>query len=176
MDTQKIEPLLMDYALGATSAEVSALIEAFQERDADVQARLQQWQEIADLTRRAIAPHETVAVPVFPRSRLQTAQRNAQRRQTLVRIAALAACLLLGYLIGTESHGRPEVASLAAGFPKIRFATPACADVPVATVNDFWSQSRLLAAIQRTSNRQPKSQSSWNSIGNFSVLFHPSGG
>jgi anti-sigma factor RsiW len=176
MDMQKIEPLLMDYALGATSAEVSALIEAFQERDADVQACLRQWQEIADLTRRATAPHETVAVPVFPRSRLQTAQRTAQRRRTLVRIAALAACLLLGYLIGTEAHGRPEIASLTAGLPKTTLATSASADVPVATANDFWSQSRLLAAMQRTSNRQPKSRSSWNSIGNLSVLFHPSGG
>jgi anti-sigma-K factor RskA len=176
MDTQKIEPLLMDYALGATSAEVSALIEAFQERDADVQACLRQWQEIADLTRRATAPHETVAVPVFPRSRLQTAQRTAQRRRTAVRVAALAACLLLGYLIGTEAHGRPDVASLAKSVPMTMVVSPASADVPVATMNDFWSQSRLLAAMQRTSNRQPKSRSSWNAIGNLWVLFHPSGG
>jgi len=176
MDMQKIEPLLMDYALGATSAEVSALIEAFQERDIEVRARLRQWQEIADLTRRATAPHETVAVPVFPRSRLQTAQRTAQWRRAAVWGAAMAACLVLGYMIGTQAHDRPEVVSLAAGLPKTRLAAPAASDVPMATVNDFWSQSRLLAAIQRTSNRQPKSRSSWNSIDNLSVLFHQSGG
>lgn len=136
MDTQKIEPLLMDYALGATTPEVAALIEAFQETNADVRAQVSRWQNVANVARQAMDDGISNPLPVFPRRRLQSAQQRARWLWSAVRTAALAACLLLGYLAGIQGHDRTSPAG-------------AVSDVPIAAVHDFWSTERLRAVAEQ---------------------------
>jgi hypothetical protein len=174
MEPQKFEAIFMDYALGATTPEVAALIEAFQEKDADVRRHVAEWRGVTALARRAIPAQEFVNVPIFPRSRLQNALRSAQWRRTAVWGAALAACLMLGYFVGKRGFDRVEVPASSSGVPTALVAAPAAANVPVAAVNEFWSQSRLVAEAQRSAGQPVRSGS--NAFGNLSVLLRQSGG
>ena len=170
MDMQKIEPLLMDYALGGTSPEVSALIEALEEKDAGVRTEVDHWRSITALARQT-APVETAAsVPLFPARWLERAGRVARYRQAAVWCAALGACLMLGYVIGNAQGDRGQSATLT-GKP-VAIATSS--NVSTVAVDGFWSPARLIA-IQRESQRS-QAQSSWNSFNKLSILFHPSGG
>ena len=180
MELQKIEPLLMDYALGATTPEVSALIEAYQEKDAQVQANLEQWRGVAQLARRAIPTEETVTVPIFPRQLLQSARRTMLWRRAAVWGAALAACLMLGYFAGSVGHHCSDMAAPLGGAPTTSVAitsvapgSPAAA-LPVAAVGNFGSAAWWRAMAQRNAARPVRSSS--NSFGNLSDLLQRFGG
>jgi hypothetical protein len=171
MELQNIEPLLLDYAWGATTPEVSALIEAYQEKDAEARSALEQWREVAQLARRAIPAQESITVPIFPWGRLQGIRRTAQWRRAAVRCAALAACLMLGYLMGSQVRDRAGMtATLNGARPTLATTT----DVPVAAVKDFGSPSWWRAMAQQNANRPVRS--SPYSFKNLSILFHQSGG
>jgi hypothetical protein len=173
MEMQKIGPLLMDYALGATDAEVSALIEALAAKDADVQTQLQQWGEVTALAKRAEPEREMANVPVFPRQELESARRVAIWRRTAVQIVALAACLMLGFFAGSRLSGRAAVSSNDA--PQIAVTSaPVTGEGPVAAVKDFWSPARLMAVAQSNAERPAPARSS--SVGNLSTVFSQFGG
>jgi anti-sigma factor RsiW len=163
MDTQKIELLLMDYALGATTPEVTALIEAYQETNPQVRAEVAQWRDIAAVARQAMEEKKSATPPVFPRRQLHSAGRHAQWRKAAVRITALAACLFLGYVAGSQWNNRA--------------ATPATAtavSAPVAAVENFWSMSRLRAVAERDAAQSARPSAS--SVRNPSVLLQQFGG
>jgi anti-sigma-K factor RskA len=181
MDMQKIEPLLMDYALGGTSPEVSALIEALQEKDTGVRTEVDQWRSVAALARQTAPAEAAVNVPVFPVRRLKRARRVARVRQAAVWCSALAACLVLGYLVGNAHGDRTKLATLAgqpAGVATVSsIAVNAMGEsVPVAAVIDFWSPSRLIALAQRNSNRPIPTPSSWSGFSDPSTRLHSFGG
>jgi anti-sigma-K factor RskA len=173
MELQKIEPLLMDYALGATTPEVSALIEAYQEKDAEVRTRLEQWRGVAQLAQRAIPAEESVTAPIFPRRKLQSARRTMLWRRAAAWGAALAACLMLGYFAGSQRRDRVETVATLGGAKVATLA--AAADVPVAAVENFGSQAWWRAVAQQNADRPVRSSSSY-SFGNLSVLLQRFGG
>ncbi|HTQ37828.1 MAG TPA: hypothetical protein VMJ32_02305 [Pirellulales bacterium] len=175
MELQKFEPLLLDYALGVTTSEVSALIEAYQDKDADVRTQLEQWRGVAQLARRVIPTEEAVTVPIFPRQLLQTAGRTMWWRRAAVWGAALAACLAVGFFAGSVSQRHSEAlarSSLSAG--SLVASAPAVEHLPVAAVENFGSPSWWQAMAQRSADRTIRSPS--YSIKNLPVLFHQLGG
>ncbi len=172
MDTQKIEPLLMDHALGATTPEVGALIEAFQEKDTEVRARLEKWLEVAELARRAMEERAVTALPAFPRRQLQVARRGMQRRRMLAWSGGLAACVLIGYLLGNRGHDHPATPAAVTADP--RPTSEAAVDVPVAGVKDLWSISRLRASAERNASRPVRSSAT--TLWNRWISFHQLGG
>ena len=172
MDTQKIEPLLMDHALGATTPEVGALIEAFQEKDTEVRARLEKWLGIAKLARRAMEETVVTALPAFPQRQLQVARLGTQRRRMLVWSAGLAACMLIGYLLGSRGHGHPATPAVVTADPRPTLA--AAVAVPLAGVDDFWSIERLRASAERDAARSVRSSA--NTLWNRWTSFHHLGG
>jgi hypothetical protein len=178
MEPQQIEPLLIDYALGAASPEVSTLIEAFQAIDVDLKSRINQLRQLTELARQAIPAYQTLTVPLFPHRQLQSARRLSQWRRRAVRIAALAACLLLGISIGNRLRSPAMTsATTATALLSSTSTTAAPADaVPVAAVDDFCSYSRFLAVTQRNVDRPAHSQPAWHSFNDLSLLFHPLGG
>ena len=173
MEMQKIEPLLMDYALGATDTEVSALVEALAAKDGHVRTQLEQWGEVAALAKRAEAVREMANVPVFPRQGLESARRAAIWRRTAVQVAAIAACLMLGFFVGSVNERNREL-TLTGDMPQMVVAnTTIAGEVPVAAVKEFWSPARLVAVAQSNAERPAPARSP---VGNSSTMFFQSGG
>lgn len=169
MEMQVIEPLLMDYALGATDVEVSALVEALAAKDGQVQVQLQEWGEVAALAKRAEPMREMADVPVFPRQELESARRARIWRRATVQVAALAACLMLGFFVGSQVNGRNRELELPGAVSQMVVThTTIPGEVPVAAVKEFWSPARLIAVAQSNAERPAPARSA---VGNPSREF-----
>ncbi|HZZ29702.1 MAG TPA: hypothetical protein VFE46_17025 [Pirellulales bacterium] len=175
MDLQKIEPLLIDYALDVAPPEVMALVEAYVEKDAVAGAQLVQWQSVVGLARRAILNRNSTlalaAIPVFPRRRLQTAQRRTRMRKGATWAAALAACLTLGFFAGSQTQRQPNATAAASGNQKPALGT---AERPIAAVRNFGSLAWRRAMVQQIADR-PEQPSNY-ALKDLMILYHPTGG
>jgi|SRR5271170_8016435 len=167
MNTEKIESLLLDHALGATSGDVAALIEAYVAKDDAARAKLEQWRQLAGSAKRALQAGP-VMLPAFPRQALQ----RSQHRKVL-RLAAwgagMAACVAVGFAIGSWRYGgvggggggeeaQPVMAQMSSGV--MEQVTPA----RVAAVRDFWSVSRLREYARSAQKSAADADTSWWSM------------
>jgi hypothetical protein len=151
MDIQTIEPVLIDYVLGGATPEVAALVDAFQEKDAEAQACIERWSKLAGLARQAMENDQTRPLPAFPQRQMHVARQGAQRRRAMLWAASLAASLLVGYAIGNFGRGRqmaPEVA-----MTRSRPSPVEAANRPSSNASDFWSVARMRDVAQRIAQR-----------------------
>ncbi len=139
MNNEKLEELIMDYALGATTSDVTLLLEALGEKDAEVNERLNEWECIADLARRAGETAHRPALPAFPRGELELARRSRVARRAVMWVAGAAACVAIGFFGGTLRYTEAPTPQ-----PERTVAT-VTAEAPVMAVADFWSVARLRA-------------------------------
>jgi hypothetical protein len=156
MDAEKIEGLLMDHALGATSGDVAALVEAYVEKDAAARGKLEEWGALAAGAKRAMRT-EAVMLPEFPRKALEQAERRRWWGKSLLIGAGMAACVAMGFgsaRLG-EQRGVPEpmVAEAVVGGSTL-------SPQRVAAVQDFWSVARL-RAYALNSPKPTEQTSSW---------------
>ncbi|HUO10480.1 MAG TPA: hypothetical protein VM008_19400 [Phycisphaerae bacterium] len=171
MDMVKIEALLMDHALGGTSDEVGALVEAYVERDAAARARLEELRGTVGAAKRALAS-QPVLLPAYPRGALEHSMQRHLWKRRVVAGAAIAACIAVGFLIGDLWRGenrKTDIATRVASVPAQKSGVPVAAEM--ATVRDFWSTARLRASAEQAS-KETNAQSdrririqSWNHIG-----------
>ncbi len=66
---EKMEGVLMDYAVGETSAEVSAMVEALMEREELVRRKVEEWRRIVGDARGAMREKMKVELPAFDAGR-----------------------------------------------------------------------------------------------------------
>ena len=168
MDIEKIEALLMDHALGGTSEEVAALVEAFVEKDAAARGRLEELCGTVGLAKRVMGAdvpsamhaqgpfpeHGTRGLPALPRAAIERSLRRAMWKRRVLAGAAMAACVVLGTFCGrfwtTKGIDRVVI---------VRAAESAARPAEVAVVRDFWSVDRLRAAAQEASRETPQTTS-----------------
>jgi hypothetical protein len=154
MNPATLESLLMDDALGALAPEVHVLLEAYLATDEPARRRWLSLHKLTDQSSRALADRITPDLPPFPRRHLESRRRS----DLIVRFtgagAALAACVLLSFVLGL--WWRPAIKAtptVAAGPAPAIPAPPAPAQV--AQVRDFWSLPRLAAYAERTAAQVP---------------------
>jgi anti-sigma factor RsiW len=147
MDAERMDALLMDHALGETTPDVAALVEAYVEKDAAARATLEEWRATAGLATRALQG-KPVVLPAFPRAALVRSQTLRQWRSRILWGTGMAACLALGVAVGIRwnSQEQPPVVPLAQA-PVVPLPPP---PMRIAAVRDFWSISRLRAIAENT--------------------------
>ncbi len=174
MDLQKIEPLLLDYALGATPPEVAALVEAYLETDTAARSQLAQWQSMVGLARRAIPEQAAAgAIPAFPHRQIQTAHKRARWQKAAAWAATMAACLTLGYFAGNQIRTQPNTSTnIAAGDAQQQASVTV--EQPIAAVRNFGSPAWWRAMAQQNAKR-PDRPSTYT-LKDLAAKYHPTGG
>lgn len=140
MDTETLERLLMDRALGGLTPDAADLLTAYLAHDAAATARAHEFDAAAAVARAVLRSGGGGALPPFPALRLHKLE-EARRRLRIVRnVAGLAAALVLGLGIGAglwrgggglPGRVQPQVAVV----PETR---------PMALAGGFWSTERLI--------------------------------
>jgi hypothetical protein len=145
MDDETLQRLMLDDSLGALSDDIRSLLaECIEAAGAPAAARAAQYRRTVDDARAAMVQPSGAALPPFPAARLRREALTIRRRRAAGRIAALAACLVLGLGLGRLVFGRADVPAPApAAITVAQVAAPA-APAPQA-VTEFWSSSRLAA-------------------------------
>jgi anti-sigma-K factor RskA len=176
MDLQQIDSLLMDHALGGTTPEEAAVIEALAEKDSTVRARLDEWRGLANLARRT-ASDAPVALPPFPAHRFSSQggrkwrrfftwlwfgvpmgfdadNRGGQWQRVVAWGVSMAACIAIGFAVGRPWGQQPSGPS---GVVAVVNTAPAAPIVAVSMrsgeENGFWSESRLRAYAMEHAGR-----------------------
>jgi hypothetical protein len=152
MEPETLQRLVLDDALGVLSDDVRALVaERVAARGGPAVADAAAWRRTVDLARQAMrqglpdAPAERL--PAFPAARMRREAAALRRRRWAGRIAALAACVLVGVGAGFFAFGRaaPSAPAVAPARWVARAGGPAA--VPAAVgVREFWSIARLAGA------------------------------
>ena len=148
MDSETLDRLLMDRALGGLPPDVEALLAAYLEQTPTAAARATDYTAAADAARQVLRSDRPATPPPFPALRLHQIA-EARRRLRLVRhVAGLAAALVFGVGLGAGL--------LRTSAPADRPAPPAAVErVPIdqrPIANDFWSTTRL---YERTRQVRP---------------------
>lgn len=106
MNPETLERLLLDRSLGVLSPDAAALLDAYLARDPDAFRRAAALDATVDLARQAMADDAPAGqLPPFPAERLQRTAVAFRRWRIIGRAAALAACIVLGVLIGLSLSG-----------------------------------------------------------------------
>ena len=146
MDSERIDALLMDHALGGTGGDVAALIEAYVEKDVEARGRLDGFRATVGLAKRAVAV-KAVVLPTFPREALERSRQGMGWRRGVLWGGGIAACVAVGFMMGSgwraTAPSIPVIAQMGAGEGATSSSPPA--PERVAAVKDFWSMSRLRA-------------------------------
>lgn len=146
MNTEKLNQMLVDRAVGELPADVTELLDAYLAHDAPSAGRMSEIRETVGLARQVLAASvpETGKIQPFPSARIAAA-RNRRRMAGWVRPLALAACIVLAFLSGTRWNRAPQPLDA-------RALALAAADV-----SGFWMvSSRRTAAIDRQTSEFPK--------------------
>jgi hypothetical protein len=146
MDPETLERLMLDDALGVLSEDVRALV---MDRVAASGAAAQAgaYRRTVEAARAALGPRRREALPPLPTARLRREAARLRRRRFTGRVAALAACLVLGLGIGYLAFSR-AAATAPAAVP-VRVAqggalVPAVPAAGSAGAGEFWSSRRLV--------------------------------
>lgn len=138
MDDTTLDRLMMDDALGALEADVSALLAAYAVDLPQVEQRRAGWGDLAERARQAMVTPPAQALPPFPGAQLRAARLWHKGGIAL----AIAAVLVLGIGIGLWMPTQRGAVA-----PVVRFTPTATSPQPrAAGVSDFWSSRRLLAS------------------------------
>jgi hypothetical protein len=149
MDPETLERLMLDDALGALAEDVRALV---MDRVAASGAAAQAgaYRRTVEAARAALGPRRRETLPPLPTARLRREAARRRRRRLTGRVAALAACLVLGLGIGYLAFSRaaatapaPAPVRVAQGGPLIP-AVPAADSAEAGGAGGFWSSRRLV--------------------------------
>jgi hypothetical protein len=145
MDSEMLEKLLMDKALGAVSPEVGALLGAYLEGDARARKEAVAIDGVVGLARKAVGGGaELKAAPAFRADEVRT----VRRRRVIGRIGAIAAgmaaCLTVGFVLGAfRTRGGAQVGT-------VPVVAQVAGEVRMEdSKTDFWSVERLRAMAKR---------------------------
>lgn len=164
MNDETLERLLIDRSLGALSADAAALLDAYL-RDNPAAARTATaFDETAGLIRQSLPAAPAASLPPFPRARLHDAHRNAARWRIVRSALALAACVVLGFSLGSRPLGGPVKRENTG--PAVASVLPrdgrASDRVNESAESDFWSAQRM--RVRFTSDSRAASRRVvWNS-------------
>lgn len=158
MDTETLERLLMDRALGGLTPDAAELMTAYLAHDAAAAARAREFDAAAAAARAVLRPGGGAALPSFPALRLRKLE-EARRRLRIVRnIAGLAAAIVLGLGIGAGLWRGGGVSPVQ--------TRPQAVVVPesrvIAVAGGFWSTERLIEQA-RHAKRAGAPRLIWNS-------------
>jgi anti-sigma factor RsiW len=161
MDAEKLNALLIDHALGETIPDIAALMEAYIEKDPAARATLEEWRATAGLAKRALQGNPVI-LPAFPRAALERSQAMRQWRTRIFWSAGMAACLAVGFMIGTRwEEPTIQVAQAPNGIPSQTSPLPT-STAHIAAVPDFWSVSRFRAIAENS--QKPAKIATWTNL------------
>jgi len=151
IDREILERLLIDRAVGALPPDVDVLLDDCLERNPAAAAEAEKFALTADLARRALAPvegrNEYSLPPLALRRRRMTVRRIAAR------VAALAACLLIGLVLGIRLSPSPPAVEASA--PVASVSVGEGSEPTAATyTSEIWSIQRFREALARPRRRE----------------------
>lgn len=143
MNTETLDRLLMDRALGALPRDADALLAAYLDHDSASATRAREFNAAATAARRLFQQPASAGLPPFPALRIHELEQARQRLRILRHVAGLAAALVvgLGLGIGFSSGRAPRAAEPTATLShEPRWASAAAPGRPQ---QGFWSTQRL---------------------------------
>jgi anti-sigma factor RsiW len=166
MDSETLERLLMDRALGGLSPDVDSLLTTYLETDPQAAARAAEFQAAAITARMAFTQAAPSVLPPYPASQLEHLG-QVRRRLVLIRnVAGLAAALVLGVglggaffrHVGAQGGGAIEPA----GPMLTRVFAVASATAESSGAEGMWSTQRLYERA-RSAKRADTARVFWDS-------------
>ena len=146
IDREILERLLIDRALGGLPPDVDALLDDYLASDPAAAAEAEKLARTADLAQRALAPPE--GANQYPLPPLALRSRRVTVRRVAGRAAALAACLLIGLVLGIGLSPTPAVVETTAPVATVSVgeeSEPAAATY----TSEIWSAQRFREALAR---------------------------
>ena len=143
MDSETLEKLMIDRALGAMPPDCEILLAAYLETRPDAAAECRTIEQTIELARRALADGSATTLPAFPAERL----REAQRTDGLWRMTRAAVGIAASVVIGFGMHAvffparTPETGTAGSGIVANR--GPEKQIEQVSEDAGFWSGERL---------------------------------
>ena len=163
MNEETLDRLLLDRALGVSSPELDALLEAYLQRDPAAAARAGEFDTATDLAREVLKDAPAATLPPFPAAAVRQAERT-RRQLVLVRnVASLAAAVLLGVGVGAWSMRESTEMQPAPAPPSaVTFVKADAAKGPVGDTGGFWSRQRLFENLREGKRPRP-TRTQWHS-------------
>jgi hypothetical protein len=140
MDSETLDRLLMDQALGALPLDVDMLLAAYLDHDAAAAARAREFAAATMAARRLLRQPTPTRLPPFPAADIHNVEQTQRRVHALGYVASMAAVLVVGIGLGLVFPRSPTRATPA---PLITLASAA----PIVAAHEaeagFWSTQRL---------------------------------
>lgn len=154
MKKESLDMLLVDRALGELSPEVAELLEEYFATHPNAAVSAHEVEEVLDRVREFAQRDMAPRTEALPRHKWREVLRSAQVRIWFPRVVGLAACLVVGVLIGGLTSQSPHKLSDGQGIPLIqesgeesRAAEPAA--------GGLWSKARLAKESLREPEARP---------------------
>jgi anti-sigma factor RsiW len=163
METETLERLLMDRALGELSPDAETLLAAYLEHDAVAAARGREFELAAIRTRQVLRQAQPTTLPPFPAARMQALNRGPRRLVLLRNVAGIAAALVLGVALGAglDRHVAAQRTAGASPLPAPVFVIARMGAEATGSAG-FWSVQRLYERA-RDAKRTQATQLIWDS-------------
>ncbi len=157
MNNQTLERLLIDDALGALTADTSALLAAYTASTGTEEQRLK-WKQLSEVAIRALYLSPAETAPPFPQRRLRIARIQRAARAAM----AIAATLVIGVGIGLCVPNPHSLPASSADLVKNQSTAIPVKRLPVVEAADIWSTDRLIATALEHKDLS-KSEWHWSS-------------
>ena len=143
MDHEMLERLLIDRSLGSLSTETEALLTDYLEYNAVAAALARDFDDTVALAKRFLPEERSKSIPPLPRRKLEQSKKWNQYSLAFRKIAVIAACLLIGFLIGLpfSRSSRQSASKMEQVFP-LEFAAIVDDSDEFPDHDGFWSLSR----------------------------------
>ena len=162
MDSETLERLMLDRALGALPADCEALLVAYLESHPEAASACREIEQAVGLARRALAEEPTKPLPAFPADRLLRSGRSFRLWRTARVAAAVAASIAIGFgahvwlsRASTTGSGRPPA-------PMVAYSGSEQVSEDGREGAAFWSGRRLYERAAGT-QRQSSNRLIWDS-------------
>ncbi|MBN1489553.1 MAG: hypothetical protein JXA69_06505 [Phycisphaerae bacterium] len=162
MDSETLEKLMIDRALGAMPPDCEILLAAYLETHPDAAAECGSIEQAVELARQALTDGSAATLPAFPAERL----REAQRTDWLWRMTRAAAGIAASVVLGFGAHAMffpaatPETGMSASSL--IAVHGPEQRTEEIGEDAGFWSGERLREQVAEAP-RQETTRLVWDS-------------
>ena len=171
MKTENLEALLIDRALGELPPATTELLDEYLMRNPAVSKEAEEFTHTLGIAEKVLRIPATKTLRAFPREALEREQRVLKWRRNAYLVLKLAACLALGFFIG--SFGKAPTNTGAITKVESQSHTTSVNSIAVGKslepVAGLWSVARLktLAKAQKPVTGSDRYQFSWESTGGF---------